>query len=301
MKLATTIGDFRSYTDSTELAVEYVSKAGFKYLDYGFGMDYSGRKGIYSENWQGYIEGLMKKCDNLGVKFIQSHAPMGRPIGDGSAALIADTIRCVEACGMMGIDSVVVHSGYTFWLTKQQCFEKNKEFYMPILEAAEKWNVNILTENFNRTLTPNVYWIDNAPDLLEFIEYVNHPLFHACWDVGHANLGVMPQDEALKILGKHTKALHIQDNYGDLNKDDHIAPFFGNINMDAVMHGLIDIGYDGYFTFEATNFFYPASQRKQFHSDSRLLQVPLSLRIKAEEFLYEIGKTILQAYDMFEE
>ena len=35
--------------------------------------------------------------------------------------------------------------------------------------------------------------------------------------------------------------------------------------------------------------------------DKRLLEAPLSLRIKAEEFMYEIGKTTLEAYGCFEE
>lgn len=301
MKLATTTGDFSQYTDSQELAIEYIAKSGFKYIDYNFGKDYSVRNGVYSENWKEHIENINKKCDDLGVKLIQSHSPMGRPVADDNKEFIADTIRCVEACGMMGIPNIVVHSGYAYWLTKEECFRKNKEFYMPILEEAEKWNVNVLVENFNRMVVPNVYWIDNAPDLLEMIEYIDHPLCHGCWDAGHANMQMMPQDEALKIVGKHIYAVHIQDNFGDLNNDNHIAPFFGNMNMDAVMHGLLDIGYKGYFTFEATNFFMSAGNRKQYHKDDRLMKAPLSLRLKGEELLYEIGKTILTAYDCFEE
>jgi sugar phosphate isomerase/epimerase len=144
-----------------------------------------------------------------------------------------------------------------------------------------------------------LYWIDNAPDLRALIDYVDHPLFHACWDAGHGNMQEMPQDEALRILGEHVYALHIQDNLG--TADSHIAPFCGSLNLDAVMHGLKDIDYKGYFTFESGNILLPASYRRPFEKDQRLAKAPLGLRIKAENLLYEMGKYILDAYDCFEE
>ena len=79
------------------------------------------------------------------------------------------------------------------------------------------------------------------------------------------------------------------------------APFFGTLNLDSLMHGLIDIGYRGYFTFEATNFFLPGKKRRPFDSDQKLLNAPLPLKLQAERLLYEIGKYTLTAYNCFEE
>ena len=168
-----------------------------------------------------------------------------------------------------------------------------------ILAEAEKYGVYILVENFNKMHVENVYWIDNAPDLLALIKYVDHPLFRAVWDTGHANMQEMPQDEALRLLGDHVKALHVQDNNG--KKDQHVAPFFGTLNVDSLMKGLKDVGYNGYFTFEANRFFLPGSKRRPFEQDGRLIDAPLGLRIKGEKLLYEIGKTILSSYGCFEE
>ena len=67
------------------------------------------------------------------------------------------------------------------------------------------------------------------------------------------------------------------------------------------MYGLKDIGYNGYFTFEADSMFMPPHRKRQFEGDTRLLRVPLEIRIKGEALLYEIGKYILTAYDCFEE
>lgn len=298
MKLATTTGDYFAYTDSQETALKGIRKAGFKYADYNFSLDHRLRNGVYSDDPEGYYKRIEQTADELGIKLVQAHAPMGKPFEDGGK-LLNDTLRCVDACGAWGIPNLVVHSGYSYGLTREQNFERNKEFFMPLLERAEKYGMNILVENFNKMYKEGVFWIDNATDLLGVIEYVDHPLFHAVWDVGHANLQTMPQNEELKLLGNHVKALHIQDNLGE--KDQHLAPFLGNMNLDSIMCGLDDIGYDGYFTFEVGGFFLPPEKRRSFDASDKLLKAPLAARDAFERYLYELGKSILEAYNCFEE
>ncbi|MBQ1232880.1 MAG: sugar phosphate isomerase/epimerase [Clostridia bacterium] len=299
MKLATTTGDFGGYTNSQIQALRYVREAGFQYADYNFGMDYKHRNGVYSEHYEEYFAQVNAAAAEIGVRLIQAHAPMGTPLNDPDGSFLADTLRCVDACGAWGIPNLVVHSGYAHGLTVEQTFDANKAFFMPLLERAEQYGVNILVENFNKMSVPGLYWIDNATDLLGLIEYVNHPLFHAVWDAGHANLQEMPQDEELRLLGSHVRALHIQDNRGD--HDAHLLPFLGTMSMDAVMHGLLDIGYEGYFTFEVGGIFSTAEQKRPFAKDSRLAKAPLSLRLAADRYMYELGKCVLTEYGCFEE
>lgn len=300
MKLATTTGDFARYTKSQEESVRYIHQAGFKYVDYNFGTDLARGNGAFADNWQENMQHLRAVADELGVKFVQSHAPMGKPIVQGPDYIpfIEINKRCIECCAILGIDRVVVHSGYEYGLTKEECFKRNKDFYMELLPLAQEKGVHVLTENFNKMHKEGVFWIDNAIDLRALLDYVDHPYFHAVWDAGHANMQDMPQDEALRIVGKHVYALHIQDNMGD--HDSHVFPYLGTMNLDAVMSGLKDIGYNGYFTFEA-NIFLTGDKRRQSERSDKLLNAPLSVRIKAEELLYEIGKSALQAYDCYEE
>lgn len=299
MKLATTTGDFYGYTRCQKASLRHIREAGFRYADYSFGCDLNGRTGVYAENYHAYLDEVASEAEKLGIRLIQGHSPMGRPLAPDNAQFIDDTIRCVEACGAWGIPNLVVHSGYTPGLTKEETFRQNGEFFRPILTAAEQYRVTILVENFNKMSVDGLYWIDNAPDLLAQIEYVNHPLFHAVWDVGHANMQEMPQDEALRMLGSHIRALHIQDNMG--NSDSHLTPFLGTLSLDAVMNGLADIGYDGYFTFEVGGVYTPASKRRQYDRDTRLSSAPLSLRCAYETYLYQLGRCVLEAYNCFEE
>ena len=300
MYLATTTGDFSGYASSQSEALKWIRQSGFRFADYNFGMDRSRKNGVFSDDPDGHIFSLLSDADRLGVRFIQSHAPMGKPLERGSYhdEFVAENKRCIESCAKLGIPNVVIHSGYEMGISKGECLERNRDFFRELLPCAEKNDVTILVENFNKMCVDGMYWIDNAPDLLEMVEMVDHPLFQAVWDAGHANMQEMPQNEALNILCSHVKALHIQDNMG--NTDAHIAPFFGTLNLDSLMKGLIEIGYNGYFTFESCNFFLPGGSRRQYEGDSRLLNAPLSLKLKGEELLYEIGKTILTAYGCYD-
>jgi sugar phosphate isomerase/epimerase len=299
MKLATTTSDFSGYTHSQTECLEYIREAGFRYADYSFGLDYAHRIGVYGEKYEAYFHEVSTAADNLGIKLVQAHSPMGTPLTDPDGRFLADTVRCVDACGAWGIPNLVVHSGYTPGLTVEETFAANKVFFDPILERAERYGVNILVENFNKMCVPGLYWIDNATDLLGLIEYVDHPLFHSVWDAGHANLQEMPQDGELRLLGSHVRALHIQDNRGDT--DSHLLPFLGTMSMDALMNGLLGIGYKGYFTFEVGGIFTLPGHKRPYEKDTRLLHTPLALKRAAETYMYELGKCVLEAYGCFEE
>jgi len=82
MELATTIGDFYRCTNDQLKAIECTAKCGFKYLDYSFGLDYRERSGFLLSDSGKYLNDVLGKCDELNVKFVQAHAPMGSPLSD---------------------------------------------------------------------------------------------------------------------------------------------------------------------------------------------------------------------------
>lgn len=298
MKLASRTLDFTKYTNCQTEALAHLRKAGFLYADYSFGMDYRQRSGIYGSEG-GYLDRVAQAAEALGIRLIQAHAPMGKPLNDPDGSFLADTLRCVEACGHWGIPNLVVHSGYLPNLSKEDTFLRNREFFLPLLEAAEPYGMNILVENFNKMHKPDTYWIDNATDLLQMIETVDHPLFHGVWDAGHANLQPMSQQDELRLLGSHVKALHIHDNLG--SKDQHLLPFHGTMDMDSVMLGLQDIGYAGFFTFEVGKFFDSGIPRRTDAPESQLPAPDIALQDAAEQYLYQLGRMILENYHCFEQ
>jgi hypothetical protein len=148
MKLATTTGDFHRHTGSHAESLRLIRKSGFHYADMNFGTDYAERSGIYSDDFERYFDETNNVCAKIGIELVQAHAPMGRPIADGNEQFIADTIRCVDACGAWGIPNLVIHSGYLPDISKEECFAKNKEFYAPILDVAEKYDFKVQIEYF---------------------------------------------------------------------------------------------------------------------------------------------------------
>ena len=297
MKLATTTSDFAKNTADQVDALAYIAEAGFKYVDYNFDVDYEEKRGFFGNAPEEHLARIKEKASELGLKFVQAHSQMGAPIAEDNADFIEATKRCIAMSKELEIPNIVVHSGYRKGLTKEECFAENKKFFLDILEYADTLGVNVLVENFNKMSIEGLYWIDNAHDLLDFIRFVDHPRLHAVWDVGHGNMQELSQYDAVKILGDELYALHVQDN--DKDDDLHMFPLLGTANIDALMHGLIEIGYKGYFTFESSRVFFP--KKREFSADSRLEKPSLDVKRKAEALLYEIGKFILSSYDCFEE
>ena len=302
MKIATTIEDFYDYSKDPIKCIEWVHSCGFKYLDYSFYLpEVITQTALATDDYKEYLDKIIEKCNALKVKFIQAHAPSCPYNAQGEALEEYFKVlrRVIECCSYLKIDKLVVHSIFKREISKAENFKLNKEFYLNFLDYAESLGVKILTENFNKCISPEkLYYIDDVKDLKELVEYINHKNLGVCYDIGHANMQDAPQNEQLKVLGKYVDALHVQDNNGLI--DYHIAPFFGTTNYDSVMDGLKEIGYNGYFTLEATYFFMRPEFRTKY-KENKLFRVPFEIKLEAEKMLYSIAKHILLTYDCFEE
>ncbi len=304
MKLATTLGDFRTYCDTYEERVKHVCEAGFRYLDLDL---YAAEKNdalLISENWKESAAKLKAYAEGFGATFVQAHSPGGNPLSkDGSYdSYLKATIRSIEVCGEMGIPNTVVHAGMLPGISKEEYFSLNREFFRQLFPAMEKYGVNVLCENSTKANMGQMYFTNSGKDMREFIEYVDHPLFHACWDTGHANCEGA-QYEQIMTLGDEIYAIHVHDNSG--RRDEHLIPYSGIMNMDDLMHALIDSGYKGYFTFEASSSLRPdkywLGNRISFDRDERLLKPQLFMQKQIEKLMYDMGVYILKQYDLYED
>ncbi len=150
MKLATTTRDFYAYTEDQAEAVRWIGEAGFRFVDYSFSADRDRKNGVFGSDYRGYVDGLLAQADRSGMRFVQAHAPSGKPFVRGWDELTEQTTLCVKACAELGIPNLVVHSAYAPGLSKAETMEKNKAFYLPILRAAEQYGVCILKEFSSR-------------------------------------------------------------------------------------------------------------------------------------------------------
>ena len=311
MKLASTTGEFHGYARTPADAVRFYEGTGFRHLDYNFYDVLRPGCPFLGDRWLDEVEEAGREAERLGFDFIQAHSPNYNPFdpkADHEAGMLA-TIRSIEACGRLGIPNIVVHPGMTTELTypdgRDGYFSRNRDFYRSLFPAMEKWNVNVLIENSAEANMGTRYFFMTGQEMRDFADYVDHPLLHCNWDIGHANMRGTDQREDILAMGGHLRGLHIQDNFGAC--DEHIAPFMGTTDMDAVMQGLLEVGYKGYFTFETDNMLlsfgrWPHKRRQAPSVTERRLAAPsLDLRRKAAALLYEIGRFILSAYDCYEE
>lgn len=304
MKIATTTGDFIRVCANDKERVQALFDCGFRYIDLSL---YDGAREdwiYFAEDWREQIEDLRAFGEQLGMKFVQCHAPGGNPLTskeDQYDLLLRSTIRSLEICQMLGIPNCVYHAGWRTGIEKEDYFKENRRFVEALIPTMEKTGVTLCVENSTKANMKDMYYFFDGEDMAEFIDWIGHPLLKACWDTGHANIeGHQYKD--LVALGDRLATVHINDNLGE--KDQHMHPYIGTVNMDEVMHGLLDAGFKGYFTFECISVVphkYWLHKRHLYETDTRALNANLHIYKKATELTYAIGEYVLSQYGCFEE
>ncbi len=318
MKLATTTADLGRYSDTLSGQVKLFEGTGFRLLDLNMYDCLFKSSPLLGDLWESLTDDAGESAASLDMAFCQAHAPAGNAShlsGEGFDSLINATIRSIEICAKLGIKNLVTHTldigGYPSRENRRQKQELNRLFFEKLFPVMDRTGVYILIENICDALSPtgkeNIrHFSSTAAELLDILDYNPHPLLQVCWDIGHANIQGVDQYRSIRELGEHLKALHIADNYGDA--DSHVAPFQGTTNIDAVMQGLLDSGYQGYFTFESSNILRDGTAWPHYRHEwnycgkksTRLRDIPMSLKRESIKLLYEIGKHILTEYGCFE-
>ena len=303
MRLATTTGDLAPYYYDKSVAapVRGMKATGFTHLDLSlYEVIYPGSPWISpGDGWKREIEQAAEFAAADGLDFVQAHSPDGPHFteGEGRDALLLATRRSLEACAMLGIPHTVVHAQEVPGGTPTDFLRKNIAFYQLFAEDAEKYGVDMLTENSAVSWNPE-YYLRTGREMREFVELAAIPRLHLCWDIGHGNAQGRNQYDDILAMGDELRALHVQDNYG--HDDSHVMPMVGTTNFDSVLRGLTEIGYRGDFTFEGSNTLrrraaWP-NYRRDVREDDRLADPPLYLQQKQLAVMYEVGKWMLTTY-----
>ena len=218
MKIATTTWELIGYTKSTEEAVRFYEGTGFRYLDYSFFNAVTvPNHPFMTDAWRDDILASKAAADELGFKFVQAHAPAFDFRGDRAEAGLLATIRSIEACGILGIKNIVVHSGgfpeYKYPEDKLDYFKANEPFFKALIPAMEENGVSVLIENIpSKHFGDGNYVPIRGKDLADMVDYMNHPLFGAIWDVGHAHIDGLDHYSEIMDIGDRLKAIHVHDN-----------------------------------------------------------------------------------------
>ena len=308
MKIATSTGDFRGYLDWNDAAeaTRRLAQCGFKHIDLNMYHSFAEDSALCSDDWREWAEGIRRAGAEANVDFVQAHGSDGCfAAGEERDRRVEILRREMRVCQMLGIPKIVVHGVWRRGGTREEFMAENTRFYRELLTTAEETGVCVCTENTCRQNLPE-YYIFEGSDFNELRERLDrHPLFGCCWDVGHANCHGVDQYKCILEMGDGLKAVHIHDtNFG---ADAHMAPFQGSVSYDAVINGLLDAGFAGYFTLESYSL--PISpefcKRKRFTEKGpdfeRLRTLPLEFKMRSEKFMLDVVRYMLRAYGCLEE
>lgn len=300
MKLCNTTGDFSKHCTTEFEKIKELHDAGFRYVD--FSMYGDEVVPFMHDNWKEDIKRLKDYAESLEITFVQAHSPAFETLETLSPTenwqdKFDQTVRSIEICKELSIPMTVFHAGVKRNTSKEQTIELNKQFFEKLLPVMEKTGVSLLVENVGINDNNGRYYFNTAERLKEFIEYFNHPLLYACWDIGHGNSMKIDQYEQIKILDKDLYAIHYNDN--NTLADEHRIPFLGTTDNDKAIRGLIDIGFKGPFTFECTC----TLKDKLFAFDTLNARKNASIDVVRAEnkLLFEMGKYLLSTYGIYED
>ncbi len=252
MKISTEIDSIALHIGE-EKAVELVAKTGFDAWDFSLFQMCKKKNGLLvptkhptaQSDYLSFARKLRQIGLDNGIVCNQGHAPF--PSSPQSADYLKRAIECVAEAGG---EICVIHP------MNDGNPEENAQMYFELLPFAKEHNVKIATENmwnwkpfqkhscFAACATPESF---NA-----HLDAVIDDFFVACLDIGHAEMKGSDTTavEMIKALGSRLKALHIHDN--DKLHDSHQIPFSMKIDFVPIVKALKEIGYDGYFTLEAS-------------------------------------------------
>lgn len=270
MKVSTEIGSIEKHVGQ-EKAVELVAKAGFDAFDFSmFAMRNPDSPHPLNTSYAlAHARNLKRIANDNGIVCNQSHAPF--PVFEKQ---VYDRLKeAIEYTAEAGGRICIIHPD------NYKTAEQNAEMYSELLPFAKACGVKIATENmwcwdgenncacFAACSTPE--------DFNAHLDAVNDDFFVACLDIGHAemmdnlNEGVTAP-KMIYALGDRLQALHIHDN--DRHCDSHQIPFSMNIDFNAVVKALKNIGYSGYLTLEADRYLAEYTKENVFDGIKRLYE-----------------------------
>ena len=257
MKISTEIASAAKVIGE-EKAVELYAKAGFDAWDFSmFSMckyDWASGKCIPSEHplsgnqYLHFARELKKIGLDNGIHCNQSHAPF--PVS--CPEIFSFLKRAIECTAEAGGEICIIHPD------NNKTAVENAQMYFELLPFAKSCNVKIATENmWNWDSVNDISSFASCSTSESFCDHlnaVNDNYFVACLDIGHAEMKGSGSGAAnmIRALGDKLQALHIHDN--DRHHDSHQIPFSMDIDFDAVVKALKEIGYCGYFTLEADRY-----------------------------------------------
>ncbi len=242
-----------------ERAYQKLSNYGYQCVDFQMAHTESHWYTFSAGDFEKYLKREKAWADEYGMTIHQMHGPwdkydsqLGLDFTPEKLKYLMDTRKkSISACPYLGCKNWVIHpifpytSDDTLKGMEEETYKRNFEFYSELLETAKEYDVTICFENM-----PHLrFSLAEVDKIKMLIDDINDDHFKACLDTGHVNcFDTRNLGDAVRILGKDLKVLHVHDNR--FGRDSHDLPYFGSADWDSFYEGLCDVGYNGVFNLE---------------------------------------------------
>lgn len=286
MQLATNTNLFFNRPDGAKGAIEtciaYAANAGFRRMDLSF-LDYINfRFPITGPEYMQWIDMIQETAGQYGVVFSQGHAPFYNFCDENAANKDEQDmllLRTIDCASILGIPWLAIHAGSDYSADKfrEGSKEKNRAYFLPVLEYAAKRNVGIAFENlWDLNIAPKRRYTAMVEDLVDLVDSFDCEYAGICYDVEHAAISGVDPVQDLNVIGSRLKSTHISD-FIDI-KADHLLPFSGITKWEPIMQKLGKMGYTGDIAFEIHRY---------------TENMPEVLVPSAAKFAFEVGNYLL--------
>ena len=149
----------------------------------------------------------------------------------------------------------------------------NVSLFKTLMPYAEKYDVTVCAENLPFTALN----ISKVLEVKRLVREIDHPHLKVCLDTGHVNVFHDDMEADVRLLGDDLAVLHVHDNKG--NWDQHLTPYQGNIDWEAFLAALKEIGFKGCFSLET----YPARRTPEPVLEEMRLSLSRLARMMADK------------------
>lgn len=292
MKLGTSTNLIYIRPDGTRLALtetlELIKDAGFSVIDFNSYDHTLPGSPLLGDDWEVWIDSVVKKANELGVTFDQCHGYtynfMDTEMTNKELKQHREIQERVFKClHKLGAKVCVLHPETDYKRNPEESFRGNLDYFRNILENTKRYGFKIALENMSdMNIRPRRKFSVEPEELIKLIDAIDSSRIGICWDFEHADIMGINQKESILKIGNRLIATHVSDTYSKVDSTRmHVLPLTGTIDWKQAVSGLHEIGYDGVFGLEVHNYMnrFPDSAIKP----------GLSLAFHIGKYLIELG------------
>jgi sugar phosphate isomerase/epimerase len=193
----------------------------------GFEAFFTGSEDPLLDDWMTALRGAGIVCETLHAPF-NAINDMWRE-GEAGERMLARLTDGVTKCEKYGIPALIVH--LSSGLRPPRVNDLGLDRFGRLMDAAAAAGVKICYEN--QRMIGN---IGCAFDCF--------PEARFCWDTGHEAC-FTPGRRYMNFFGNRLFALHVQDNHGEFDRDEHLIPGDGTLDLGRVARSICEAGFTG--------------------------------------------------------